>query len=112
MPQHTAGIQNNKEVILYKAGRTPEGKLATAGHTASVAGDYMVCEPCATQAGAVFADNIAQFEGLLILASMLHGKKINDSRLAAVSGAGFEAVAWPRSWKKAAYRFSAPAMRR
>ena len=112
MPRHTAGIQNNKEVILYKAGRTPEGKLATAGHTASVAGDYMVCEPCATQAGAVFADNIAQFEGLLMLASMLHGKKINDSRLAAVSGAGFEAVAWPRSWKKAAYRFSAPAMRR
>ncbi len=85
-------IQNKKEVILYKAGRTPEGKLATAGHTASVAGDYMVCESCVTQAGAVVADNMAQFEGLLMLASMLHGKKLTGSRLAAVSGAGFEAV--------------------
>jgi acyl-CoA synthetase (NDP forming) len=85
-------IQNGKEVILYKAGRTPEGKLATAGHTASVAGDYMVCESCVTQAGAVVADNIAQFEGLLMLASMLHGKNVNGPCLAAVSGAGFEAV--------------------
>lgn len=85
-------VQNKKEVILYKAGRTPEGKLATAGHTASIAGDYMVCESCVTQAGAVVADNMTQFEGLLMLASILHGKKIEGSRLAAVSGAGFEAV--------------------
>jgi acyl-CoA synthetase (NDP forming) len=85
-------IQNGKEVILYKAGRTPEGKLATAGHTASVAGDYMVCESCVTQAGAVVVDDIAQFDGLLMLASMLHDKNVKGSRLAAVSGAGFEAV--------------------
>ena len=85
-------IRNNREVILYKAGRTPEGKLATAGHTASVAGDYMVCESCVTQAGALVADNLAQFEGLLMLASMLHNKKLEGLRLAAVSGAGFEAV--------------------
>ncbi len=35
-----------KEIIFYKEVHTPEGKNALAGHTASIAGDYMVCEPC------------------------------------------------------------------
>ena len=42
-----------KDVIFYKAGRTPEGKTATSGHTASLAGDYMVCESCVSQAGGI-----------------------------------------------------------
>ena len=85
-------VEKGKAVVFYKAGRTPEGKIATAGHTASVAGDYMVCESCVTQAGAVVADSLSQFEGLLMLASRLHAKKLIGNRLAAVSGAGFEAV--------------------
>ncbi len=32
-------IPLGKEVIFYKAGRTPEGKNALSGHTASIAGD-------------------------------------------------------------------------
>jgi acyl-CoA synthetase (NDP forming) len=81
-----------KEVILYKAGRTPEGKSATAGHTASVAGDYMVCESVIRQAGAMVADHFMQFEDLFLLSTRLHKRRINGNRLAAVSGAGFEAV--------------------
>ncbi|MCP4454979.1 MAG: CoA-binding protein, partial [Planctomycetes bacterium] len=42
-----------KEVVFYKAGRTVEGKAATSSHTASLAGDYMVCESCVSQAGAI-----------------------------------------------------------
>lgn len=38
-----AAVIAGKDVIFYKAGRTSEGKAATSGHTASLAGDYMVC---------------------------------------------------------------------
>ncbi len=85
-------VKLGKEVIFYKAGRTPEGKSATSGHTASVAGDYMVCDSCIYQAGAMVADNFTQFEDLFTLSVAMHGKAINGNRLAAVSGAGFEAV--------------------
>jgi acyl-CoA synthetase (NDP forming) len=79
-------------VLFYKAGRTPEGKSATSGHTASLAGDYMVCESCVQQAGAMVASTFTEFEGLFRLSSYLHHKTISGSRLAAVSNAGYEAV--------------------
>jgi acyl-CoA synthetase (NDP forming) len=81
-----------KDVIFYKAGRTPEGKTATSGHTASLAGDYVVCESCVRLAGGIVAQTFTQFEDLLMLCQRLHTKKINGNRLAALSGAGFEAV--------------------
>ena len=81
-----------KDVVFYKAGRTPEGKTATSGHTASLAGDYMVCESCVRQAGGMVARTFPQFEDLLMMSQRLHDKQINGNRLAAVSGAGFEAV--------------------
>ncbi len=85
-------IHLGKEVIFYKAGRTPEGKNALSGHTASIAGDYMVCESCISQAGAMVADTFNVFEGLLRLSCTLYGKTISSNRLAAVSNAGYEAV--------------------
>lgn len=81
-----------KEVIFYKAGRTAEGKTAMSGHTASIAGDYMVCESCISQAGAFIAETFSDFEGLLRLSRTLHDKEIAGNRLAAVSNAGYEAV--------------------
>jgi acyl-CoA synthetase (NDP forming) len=85
-------VMAGKEVVFYKAGRTPEGKSATSGHTASLAGDFMVCESCVRQAGAIVAQNFNQFQDLFLLAETLHDKRIRGNRLAAVSGAGFEAV--------------------
>ncbi len=85
-------VAAGKEVVFYKAGRTPEGKTATSGHTASIAGDYMVCESCISQAGAMVAETFSDFEGLLRLATALHYKKFTGDRLAAVSNAGYEAV--------------------
>jgi len=81
-----------KEVLFYKAGRTPEGKTATSGHTASLAGDYMVCESCIRQAGAIVARSFTEFQDLFLLAENINDKKISGNRLAALSGAGFEAV--------------------
>jgi acyl-CoA synthetase (NDP forming) len=85
-------VTSGKDVIFYKAGRTPEGKTATSGHTASLAGDYMVCESCVRQAGGIVVETFSQFEDLMMLAQRLHNKRINGHRLAALSGAGFEAV--------------------
>ncbi|MBF0377581.1 MAG: acetate--CoA ligase family protein [Desulfamplus sp.] len=85
-------VLSGKEVIFYKAGRTPEGKAATSGHTASLAGDYMVCENCVRQAGAIVARNFTEFQELFSLAENLNKKIIKGNRLAAVSSAGFEAV--------------------
>lgn len=81
-----------KEVVFYKAGRTPEGQAATSSHTASLAGDYMVCESCVSQAGAIVARTFSEFQELMLLAETLNTKTIHGNRLAAVSGAGFEAV--------------------
>ena len=91
-------------MVFYKAGRTPEGKSATSGHTASLAGDYAVCESCVRQAGAVVAQSFTQFENLFMLAERLHGKVIRGNRLAAMSGAGFEAVGMADSIQSDDYR--------
>ncbi len=85
-------IPAGKEIVFYKAGRTTEGKTAMSGHTASIAGDYMVCESCVSQAGAFIAENFSDFEGLLRLSRTLHDREISGNRLAAVSNAGYEAV--------------------
>jgi len=85
-------VEAGKDVIFYKAGRTQEGKDATAGHTASLAGDYMVCESCVRQAGAIVARNFTEFQNLIMLAQRLNGKTIRDNRLGAISAAGFDAV--------------------
>lgn len=85
-------IPRGKEIVFYKAGRTPEGKTAMTGHTASIAGEYMVCESCISQAGAFVAETFTEFEGLLRLSCSLHHKVIKGNRLAAISNAGFESV--------------------
>ena len=85
-------VIGGKDVIFYKAGRTEEGKSATSGHTASLAGDYMVCESLIRQAGGIVASTFSEFEDLLLLSQLLHSKQVSGVRLAALSGAGFEAV--------------------
>jgi acyl-CoA synthetase (NDP forming) len=81
-----------KDVVFYKAGRTSEGRSATAGHTASVAGDYAVCEAALEEAGAWVAKDFNEFSDLLRLCTHFRGMSIGDNRVAAVSNAGFEAV--------------------
>ncbi len=85
-------VNNGKDVIVYKAGKTPEGRSATGSHTASIAGDYLVFESCVRQAGGIVASSFTQFTDLLIIAKHLNKKSIKGNRIAALSGAGFEAV--------------------
>ena len=81
-----------KDVVFYKAGRTTAGRSATAGHTASVAGDYAVCEAAVTEAGAFVASDFNEFSDLLRLSVAFRGKRILGRNLAAMSNAGFESV--------------------
>ncbi len=85
-------VTRGKEVVFYKAGRTREGRSATAGHTASVAGDYAVCEAAVAEAGAFVASDFNEFSDLLRLAVTLHDARIAGPRLLAMSNAGFESV--------------------
>ena len=81
-----------KDVVFYKAGRTSEGRSATAGHTASVAGDYAVCENAISQAGAFVASDFGEFCDFLRVTLPLRNKKPSGNRLAAISNAGYESV--------------------
>jgi acyl-CoA synthetase (NDP forming) len=85
--------ERGKVTIVYKAGRTKEGKNATTSHTATIAGDYQLFESCVKQAGGIIASSFTEFNDLVLLAEKLRKKVIRGNRIAALSGAGFEAVA-------------------
>jgi len=84
--------QEGKMIVLYKAGRTPEGQAATASHTASVAGDYIIARSVLEEVGVIVADNIFEFENYVKNLSFLAHKAIRGNRIALVSNAGFECV--------------------
>lgn len=91
--RHVAAVSHaGRHVVFYKAGRTEPGRSAAAGHTASVAGDYDVCQAALEQAGALVADTFKEFEQLLELCTALHDKAVNGVRVGVVSNAGFETV--------------------
>jgi acyl-CoA synthetase (NDP forming) len=85
-------VRQGKDVVVYKAGRTPPGSGSTFGHTASVAGSYALFESVVRHAGAIIAPDVTTFDDIFHLAGALHGKRIGGRRLGAISGAGFEAV--------------------
>jgi acyl-CoA synthetase (NDP forming) len=81
-----------RTVLVYKAGRSPEGRAATTSHTASVAGDYGVFRAVLEQAGAIVAGDIFEFENFLKGLSFLEGRKVRGRRVGIISNAGFECV--------------------
>ena len=99
-------VRAGKQVVFYKAGRTPEGRSATSGHTASLAGDYMVCENCIREAGAMVARSFTEFQDLILLADAFSSMTPGGRRLGAISGAGFEAVGMADSIQSDDYSMS------
>ncbi|MDD5627516.1 MAG: acetate--CoA ligase family protein [Elusimicrobia bacterium] len=79
-----------KTVIVYKAGRTPTGTKAVMGHTASIAGDFVVARSVLTAAGALFAENFDHFEEQTQMSCFCHGRPVGQGRLFVLSNAGFE----------------------
>jgi indolepyruvate ferredoxin oxidoreductase beta subunit len=97
-----------KIVVFYKAGRTPAGRSATAGHTASLAGDYDVCQSAVAQAGAIVVDTFKEFEQLMELCTLLHGQRVRGTGVGAVSNAGYETVGMADAIHGARYEIEMP----
>jgi len=88
-----------RTVIVYKSGRSPEGRGAASSHTASVAGDYSVCRSILEQAGAVVCGDIEEFENMVRGFETLADKKMEGNRVGLLSNAGFECVIMADSLK-------------
>ena len=99
-----------KVVVFYKAGRTRVGRDATKGHTASIAGDYDVCQSAVANAGAIVCDTFKEFEQVLELATHLHEKEVRGCRIGAISNAGYEAVGMADNLVGSKYRLHMPAL--
>lgn len=83
---------NGKQVVLYKAGRTAVGQKAVMGHTASIAGDYLVTRLIMENAGALVAETFDDFNDLAALACSFAGLEIKHGNTFFMSNAGFEAA--------------------
>lgn len=82
--------RNFAPIVVYKAGRTLEGKMATQSHTASMAGEYAVARAAMKQAGLIVADTMADHLGFIKTFSMLTAKKAYGMHCAVVTNAGYE----------------------
>jgi len=79
-----------KQVILYKAGRTVVGQKAVMGHTASIAGDYLVTRLVMEKAGALVAETFDDFCDLTAMACYFSNFEIKHGNTFFMSNAGFE----------------------
>jgi acyl-CoA synthetase (NDP forming) len=86
-------VDDGRDVIVYRAGRTTAGIEATVSHTAAVAGDYAAFRELAESFGVLVADSLEDFDDLVHLHCCLADKDVDGMRLGAVSNAGFECVA-------------------
>lgn len=85
-------LKNGSRIIVFKGGKTPQGQLATASHTASIAGDYSIFKALMAQQGVYVAETLAEFESALKALFYLRNKKPRGSRIGLLSNAGFECV--------------------
>ncbi len=83
---------SGRTVLVYKAGRSPEGRSATSSHTASVAGEYGVFRAVSEQAGAIVAGDLFEFESFMKGLAFLGGRRAGGRRVGLISNAGFECV--------------------
>ena len=81
-----------KQVIFYKAGRTAAGCKAVMGHTASIAGDYLVTRLIMEGAGALVAETFDDFGDLAAMACSFADLPVRHGNTFFVSNAGFEAA--------------------
>ncbi len=84
--------KQGKRIVVYKSGRSLEGKAATSSHTASVAGEYDVCRSILQEAGVIVANDIFEFENYIKFSIFLDEKQIKGNKIGLISNAGFECV--------------------
>lgn len=82
--------QSTVPVVVYKAGRTPAGRMATQSHTASMAGEYSVAQAALKQAGLVVARTMEEHSGYIKTFSLLQGCRVEGRRTVVAANAGYE----------------------
>lgn len=86
-------VASGRTVLLYKAGRSPEGRTAAASHTASAVGDYEVSRELVRSVGVIDCITLDMFEDYLMTFSFLAERREAGKRIAVLSNAGFECTA-------------------
>ena len=81
---------SGKPIIVYKAGRTEAGQMATRSHTASIAGEYEVAKAAMKQAGLVVAASMIDHGDFIKTFALLHDFKVGGNRVAVIANAGYE----------------------
>jgi acyl-CoA synthetase (NDP forming) len=79
-----------KPIVVYKAGRTEAGQMATRSHTASIAGEYEVAKAAMKQAGLVVAESMIDHGDLVKTFALLHDFRVAGNRVAVIANAGYE----------------------
>jgi acyl-CoA synthetase (NDP forming) len=97
--------ESGRDVIVYKAGRSAEGRKAASGHTAAIAGDWASADAVLTRAGCIVARSFMEWANLIMLAASLTGRTVGAGRLAAISNAGYETVGMADNLRSSHYRF-------
>jgi acyl-CoA synthetase (NDP forming) len=76
--------------VVYKAGRTEAGRLATQSHTASIAGEYEVAKAAMKQAGLIVADSMIDHGDFIKTFALLSHFRVSGNRVAVIANAGYE----------------------
>ncbi|MEW5951277.1 MAG: hypothetical protein GX447_00505 [Elusimicrobia bacterium] len=92
-------VKKGINVLVYKAGRTSAGQKAVMGHTASIAGDYIVGKSLMEKAGALVCEDFAEFCDLSYLFSYFAQSEPKNSNVFFMSNAGFESAGMADSAK-------------
>lgn len=82
--------ESKKPIIVYKAGRTAAGKLATQSHTASIAGEYEVAKAAMKQAGVIVAESMLDHGDFIKTFALLHDFTVTGNRVVVIANAGYE----------------------
>ena len=86
-------VSSGRNVLLYKSGRTREGRAAASSHTAAVVGDYEVSRELVRSVGVLDCVTLDMFEDYLMTFSFLADRPASGKRVAVLSNAGFECTA-------------------
>ncbi len=81
---------SRKPIIVYKAGRTEAGQMATQSHTASISGEYEVAKAAMKQAGLVVADSMIDHGDFIKTFALLNDFTVHGNRVAVIANAGYE----------------------
>lgn len=83
-------VQEGRNMIFYKAGRTEAGAKAIASHTASMAGDFKVMRRLMEEIGVMVMDDLDSVEDAIKAFVLLSDRKPEGKRAGIFSNAGFE----------------------